>query len=921
MNSGLIVNNYNFDFIKKIKNVSNVQQMRNIGLSKDVFQKSNISFKGSGVNEDEELNAHMSREAIFIGLLEGHIQSTSTRRMISNSLNYADQAHLFKDTINQLKDIKPDAQWDFVIDLLNKSNITTFTQLDNFIQSYRKDKNAAKVFEYQEVEALEIYRELEDKSDMRNFPELLLGIHYINKEKGEDEKIDSESILKFLKQIGVKNQEEFNTKFSYLKPEFNNFEKTEDKMLAIYSLTKNHYKKMDFLEEKTNLSPKLSSEKPEKIYAQINDIVDYFYKINEGESLDGIDDILELALTQGKIKKTSLDKIAPYFNNFEDTTDKIQFYKLLNSSAVDIQEFNNLASNSVISDTNVLENIEKKKYYTARIAQLDGENENSAIKLYSNFKDLINAVCQDTTKANANLRLLMNVIKQNKITNSASMLNFYQKMTGKRPKALTKAEFEEFIELFNFQTGNLQEVAKKKKVSPIELLKEEKARFEKVKEDIEIAKKSGSIVFASQSAVDIYNNYKEVILKSDDVVQTVKQIAMFGIGSSEEYQGKMQEVEKFRKFFSSDEDLSKFIETNSIRFDGSKAEAEFIENCMEIFNFILNSNDKNYQEKMEYFANSGFLIKSQDNLEKLLEKTDTPHKRREVFSTIVNKEIPSVGDLEKFINKFKLPNSNGEKLFNYIKNLPNNCDFKKVSDTLNRLSALITEKSLPLQINESNINLINPNSYEDCLNDGYKMTSRLFKAFYKPKKKCNFLRTMSSTEKTNKEKFSAFNIAWELANNIEKSDESYQNITRLLRIDKESLGLREKCSPRDYTYAIKKSIDQKFVNFINSDEFFENVTFDNTVPNVQLHARLRLLDRFILPEVNIMSDIEKSDIQEKIKNTYETIFASEPYEVEGFPGSKRIEAYYDDGNQKFKVIFSPTGEMITITPPKDSMRS
>lgn len=917
MNSSISVNNSGSNFLK-LKNVSNVQQMLKCGLSKDAFQKSNISFKGISEILDDDIKIQAEREGLLIGLLDSSAKTASIQKMATNSMNYAKQAGLFRLFMSELQQNQAiNKDWSYIINLLDESNITTFRQLESFAQSYRKDKNAAKVFEYQNIEALKIYRELDDKSDMRNFPELLLNIYYINEESEEDKKIDYNLILSFLKQVDVKNQEEFDEKFSYLKPEFNNFEKTEDKIKAVISVLRDYSSKMYLLQEITKANPKLSC-KPEKIYAQINDIVDYFYKINNGESLDGINDILELALMQGKIKKTSLDKVSPYFNGFEQTIDKIQFLKLLSSCGVDIHEFNNLTTNSIISDNNILENIENKKYFTTRIAQLDGENEESAKKIYSNFKDLINALCPSATEANANLKFLVSVIKENKISNSAVMLNFYQKMTGIRQKSLTADEFREFIELLNYPVDNIQEKTKNKKVAPIEFYKQEKARFDKVKDEIEIGKKSGSLVFASQSALDIYKTYKDVILKSDNKSQTVSEIAMFGIENSDEYQGKMQEVEKFRKFFQNDEDLSNFLEINSIKFDGSKTEEKFIENCMEIFNSILDSNDKKKEEKLKYFAQSGFLINSEDKLNELLEKTKEPKKRNDVFSTIAERKISSVGELEKFINKFKLPNSNGEEIFEYLKKLPQNCDFKQTTDTLNMLCALIERKFLPLQIDENNIGLINPNSYVECANNDNKMTLQLFYALYKPRKNCNFLRTMSSAPKTCKEKYPSYKIALELANNIEKSDESYQNIVKLLQIDKKSLGLNERCAPRMYAGVIEKMFPRELINFINSDNLFEYVAYDDTVPNVSLHARLRLLDRFILPEIGLVSDLDKNEVQEKVKKIYETIFKSQPYEINGFPGSKRIEAYFDDGNQKFKVIFSPSGEVITITPPKQS---
>lgn len=911
MNSSISIRNFNINF-KALEKPSDIQRVYGHGLQNDVFQKSEVKFFEKPDNMDDDIYAHMQNELSFSSFMDGmhmFITKSPMRRHVDFSLS-----ELYKDIKNKPKNSSEIQGADYIFGVLKEYGIVTFSQLENFVSSYRKDKNTKEVFKFQEIEALKIYSQLDNKADMRNFPDLLLDFYYINEELSENSRIDVNEVMEFLRVIGVNNSDEFDEKFSYLKPEFNDFKEVIDIIKLIDFLSKNYDDKMDMLEEKILACPNLNSKAPEEVYSQINDIIDYFYAINNNESLYGIDDILEIALERDKIKKAPLSKIAPYFNNFNEISDKVQFYKLLKHSDVSISEFNNFTGSIIISDSNLLQNIENKKYLTSKIAQMDGQNTASAKKFYADFKDIVNALCQNTSEINDNLKLLLDVVQKNKISNSVSMLSFYQKMTGCKAKVLTKQEFRDFIELFNYPVDNLVQTAKNKNTIPIKLLEQEKARFEGVKDEIEAGKKAGSLLFANQSALEIYKNYRKTILESTDVKKTVEEIAVFGVESSEEYQRKMKNISRFSEYFNDNESLLKFLETNSIKFDESKLEEKFIQNCLEIFDFISNSDDENKEQKMKYFAQSGFLINSEAKLEELLKNTQDKDKRNEVFSTIVNKKIPSVNELEKFINQFKLPNSNGEKVFEYIKNLPKNCDFKEAARVLDFLYRQIESAFLPITINENNINLINPKLYAD--KTANQTNIQMFNAIYKPKKGYNFLRSISNAKQTYKEKFTSYDIAVELAKNIQKSDESYKTLSKFLKLDKASLGLDEKCSQHIYVKAIEHILPKQLINFINSNELFDYVAYNGTVPEVSLHARLRLMDRFILPELNYIQNLDTDDAKEKAKQLYKTIFKSQPNEIYGIPDSKRIVVSFKDDSQMFRAVFSASGEMLTINPPR-----
>ena len=119
--------------------------------------------------------------------------------------------------------------------------------------------------------------------------------------------------------------------------------------------------------------------------------------------------------------------------------------------------------------------------------------------------------------------------------------------------------------------------------------------------------------------------------------------------------------------------------------------------------------------------------------------------------------------------------------------------------------------------------------------------------------------------KTNEcNKFSSKNIAEEIVFKMKKSSESYQNIIRLLQLDKKSLGLDEELPDYLYIRALIQVLPEEFVDFVNSNDWIKYSNDD--VANLSLHARLRAIDRFALSETDDISDLYSDETKEKLKN-------------------------------------------------------
>ena len=94
--------------------------------------------------------------------------------------------------------------------------------------------------------------------------------------------------------------------------------------------------------------------------------------------------------------------------------------------------------------------------------------------------------------------------------------------------------------------------------------------------------------------------------------------------------------------------------------------------------------------------------------------------------------------------------------------------------------------------------------------------------------------------------YSANKIAKDIVLNMDKSEESYQNIVKFLNEDKNRLGLEGDDSDYLQTVALQMQISDEFVDFVNSTDWLQYDDDKTKIPNLSLHARLRAIDRFAL---------------------------------------------------------------------------
>ena len=218
--------NFNIGF-NKVQNCAKPSAPKfNTGVQKDTFEKSSPSFCGMEENNqnsfyeqlyqtimdisedliDQELRLYYKREKDVCDLIE----ASSDKKIQKLILGFKGEnfEKFFKKHFGSSS-----LDVDYIVELFNKSGITTMQGFALFINTYNKIPNKNKTFSRQGIEAVEIYGALSTKSDMVQFPELLLNLYYNeeDKENGNIKNIDN--TIKLLKGIGLNNFNDFDKKY------------------------------------------------------------------------------------------------------------------------------------------------------------------------------------------------------------------------------------------------------------------------------------------------------------------------------------------------------------------------------------------------------------------------------------------------------------------------------------------------------------------------------------------------------------------------------------------------------------------------------------------------------------------------------------------------------------------------------------
>ena len=151
-------------------------------------------------------------------------------------------------------------------------------------------------------------------------------------------------------------------------------------------------------------------------------------------------------------------------------------------------------------------------------------------------------------------------------------------------------------------------------------------------------------------------------------------------------------------------------------------------------------------------------------------------------------------------------------------------------------------------------------------------------------------------------------MQWGTSSQTGRYKESYSGFLNLFGLNVNDLGFKNPNAQYESTLqdVIKKEMSS-LTSLLNSDIYmcdFEN----GRIPNLTLHARMRLIDRFILREGKNPFDESSFD---EIKEVLKIVYTHTPYKMEKAKGGFSVYFKYGE-SEEIKAVFEKDGQMLTI---------
>lgn len=793
----------------------------------------------------------------------------------------------------------------FISGMMKCADVNSLIQFQSLLKNYTQ-KNVQETFRDQNIEYLDLYSILQNRDDIAKFPDIEL---YIHQQETAKEAPDYELLVSypnFLKQIGIHNSEEIDTKLSHLKSKFNNFETLSDKFDAINYEQETYANKIEFLNKiinKQNDNKKLPS--AEKLYAEITDFTDYYFEKNNGKNLDGLDKIFD-TITNNKINNNAQKQAENFFNDFKELKNKAEFYEFLADNGISTKQFNSLMAKSCVTDFSpeeVLLNFSTVSDFISEYKNIDSE---SAKELYTKQRDIINAVYDSNTQNFEYVEKLLNINSKYHLKTSDDFLILYNKVFNVKSKNISADEIKKFLDLADIDTSSdILKEAKDKKVQPFELLEKEKEKFETVKGEIEIyLKTANNNYFIDKKPLAIYKEYKSLFNnKNTSPYDILQNISDFEIGTSSEYANKSAIINQFENKFSSREQLLNFFSNNEIKFDETEESVSYRNNCLQLLSMF--DNCENAEDLKEKISSSNFLISSKKQLPNYLENMQNGIYPANTFEVLIEKQVPSLSEFNKFLKKYSNEQSEDKNIIKFLAEFPSEVDYKECKTILETKQQSIDKLNVPVTINSENI--LNPdiNDYMEELPSLNKTVVFINKLLNTEE---NFITKLQNSKFQNEQEINKYRIADEIVKNSYFDNDSYKNIIGKLEVDNQINAM----PIHVYRKELTRFLNKDFIKFVNSTDWLNYSENQDEIPNVSLHAKLRAIERFGLEGKENITDLYSDETIEELKDVFRTIYTEKPINTEAEQDLKRIVFTHAYKGRELISVFTNSGELITL---------
>ena len=906
----ILLNNFN-NQIKLQKQIATVS-MRTNGLLEDVFQKSNLTFTGtSSLDEKHKKNVQDWQE--FCEKLGKTKQERNDhlRTVLSVSNNRKKDftaGGKFAKNIDEYFAIGEEGSGfeGMMSALLKSSNITNLTAYYNAFSSFCYYQDAGNLFLDNLEDAFLACGILKSYDDMSQFPYFVHHIyfHELDKENPEFEKLNT--YIDFMKSCSMHTGDYFDYRFQTLKQRFNNFDTYGDKIDALDYMMSVKDDKFEKLQDVINNHTFLNGKKPtaQELYLNIGYVVDYFYEKNNGESLDGLDEVINIACSRNNLKENVKRSFDAFFNNFTEHQDDISFYQMVSKAGLTASEINEYVRGRHLADVSLIDRIQMRQPILEKISFISDMPYQSICQIYKSFSPIL-AAPLDKNDSFENLDLFLKIISKYKIANFDSFCDFYKKCTKDKSKILNSNQIREFIEAFQFvpETKNVLTDIKGKNILPINYIKSFEEKFEQSKEVISSSlEKINSKYFIGLSALDVFKRYYDVFEKNGVSVETIQSIVNLESKTSEDYLKRIETTKPFEQYFNSKNEVLEFFFENNLKFDDSKESSQNRDVCLKLIQALKEADSDNFSENLLKVNENGFFKNSKTSLNKISQYDSQLPK---ILKIVRDKNIQNPEKLLEFFDSYSVK-SKIDNLLEHLEKIPEDMDIQEYLDILSGCQEIIKKYSSLRGITNNNISKVNVEKYRNFDFKSGNAINSILCDFVSSPIKANYISFLPDSTTNAKKEFDKYRIASEIATCLHKGGESYRNIKTLFGLPTSKSN--EYGADSYEVNAIKKLLPDEFVNLVNSNDWV--IEIGDKKVNLTLHSRLRLIDRFALSPDRKFEKLYSPETIEYLKEILETIYLKEPKTISQVTnGNIAVEVEYN--GEIIRTIFNKQGKMIT----------
>lgn len=760
-------------------------------------------------------------------------------------------------------------------------------------------------------EIVQLCGSLENPRDLLNYSEILFEACFFN--VAFDRDYDYNKIVNFAKAMGAKNEDALlNKTFAHLAPDFNDFKTAEDKLEALEFARKSYEIDRDILETIKTFRPELQNVDIDDFYSRNASLVDYICDKEE-------DAIEKLYLTMQFDQ--FYEPIAPCaINALSSVVDaktpqgRLELYEFIVNEDITPNELTQLTRQSYYDNVSCADVVIDRLDTIKEMVDYYSIPEDWAKVCYLNLGHTINVAKNSDIDFYADPLFVLIFASTNLgFRTDKEFSDFYFELTkgsGKSSKnkkgqqKISQKEAINFINLLSFLEFDLAYMYNQNKKFPLYAeLKKRKVEFEKVQDKIEklIDKHN-----ARRYLKDAFYTYKEYY----EHYQTAKNLETFVLDAIEMEKESARESssleEKFSYYFGDDEVLEAFLSKNKIKLS---EDTSYTKLCNKILDSLVAKKDeKTAQELCAKLAKSDFIINSQNALGKLV-ASKSEEELQSLLEIALNENIASAQELMLMIKPYLNKQKQIDKLLVHYK--AQKLDFRTYLAKLAQIQKDLDNLGFSIVINNDNVQMLNLEELKNNklnLNQALKIAKEILK-----EEEGNFIYGLKESSVDRHMPYTAGQIAKELTSSqTGRYKEIYSGFLNLFGLKTSDLGFKNPTAQYEEFLqdVIKKEVTE-LTSLLNSDIYMYEF-WNCQVPNLTLHARMRLIERFILQEGKDPFDEASYD---EIKEVLKTVYTKNPYKMEKAKGG--FSVYYKYGeNEEIKAVFEQNGKMLTIVKNK-----